>query len=236
MSNDERTLSSRRWRFLAFRHFAVWGIVATLFWIVALIAFLKQPVAKRELPTACIIGAIAATVICVVNGTYKIRRAVYLFHHGIEVEGTITSFGWLRMHGSVRVNCSYQVNGTTYTTAWSGPAELYDLDDKVALIVDPKRPAVCEEKANIYHEHRDPLLDKPDTWKWWYYILAGIGFAAAAIHSWINPNFLKPREGEHGHFADLYNFVGPWGVIALFAALSLSLFWIGISEFEKRRR
>ena len=237
MGDDARTMNSRDWRFLLLRHFGPWGIVATGCWIVALIVYLKQPAAKRELPTECLITAIATTAICALYGAFKIHRAVSLLHNGIEVEGVVSSFGTFKVHGNITVNCSYEIGGKSFSTAWSGPADEYDLGDKVTLLVDPKRPAVCEQKASICREHRDPAVDdKPDSWKWWYYILAGIGFAAAAITCYIYPGFLKPSDGNHGAVAELYRLIGNWGFVGVLGVFSLVLLWIGAAQFRKQLR
>jgi hypothetical protein len=233
--SEVKTLSSRHLRFLVFRHFGYLYVAAAICWVVVSVLYFKQPAAKREMPMDWLIIAIGATAICLIYGAYKIRRAVYLFHHGIEVEGVVSSFG-LRARGLVRVNFSYQVGETTYTMASSEAVMLYDVGDKIALVVDPKRPTVCAKKGDIYPDHREPSLDnKPDSWKWWYYILAGIVFAVAAMYGCINPDFLKPRDGAHGLANDLYDVVGGSGFIGLIAALSLGCFWMGILKFRKRR-
>ena len=236
MSNDASRLSSRDWQFLTLRHFGPWGIVAALCWIVTLIVYLKQPAGHREISVECLGAAITVTAICVMYGVYKLRRVLDLLHNGIEVEGVITSFGTFRTIESVRVNCSYEVNGTTYAKAWSGPPRLYELGDKVALIVDPRRPTVCEEKASIYCEYKDSALEKPDSWKWWYYVLLGMVFGAAAIFSSIHPDFLKPDRDNHCALAELYRLVGNWGIAGLFGVHSLLMLWIGIIAFSNQRR
>lgn len=144
MADETRFLSSRDWQFLLFRQFGPFGIVAIGCWIVALVVYLKQPAAKRQTPVDCLIAAIATTALCAAYGTFKVCRALNLVQKGIEVEGVVSGFGTFRMHGMTTIKCSYEVGGKNYTTAWSGPADRYDLDDTVVLLVDPNRPAVCE--------------------------------------------------------------------------------------------
>ncbi len=231
-----KELTQTHLRFLALRHFGTWYIVAIVFWIADLILYFKQPAPNREIPWGCTIGAIATTIICIIYGTYKIWRAVHLFREGMEVEGEVSGFGLLRSHGMVRVDCTYVVDGKKYTTASSEPSGRYDLGDKVAFIVDPRRPEICDMKSDIYPDYKDPSFDKPDSWKWWYYILAGVGFGAASTFVFIHPDFMKPGNGDHGMFVDLYNLVGGWGIAALFAIISLSCLWVGISQFKKQGR
>ncbi len=83
-----------------------------------------------------------------------------------------------------------------------------------------------------------PAVAEQDGWKWWYYILAGIGFAGGAIYEYVDLTKFEMEGGTrrmHKILALAYETVGKWGVVAIPLILAVGCILVGISSYKSQK-
>jgi hypothetical protein len=78
---------------------------------------------------------------------------------------------------------------------------------------------------------------KPDTWKWWYYLIAAIVVAGIAVYSYYDLTEFEATGGtrQMSHItAAVYDLLGKWGVVGLGGAISLCCLAVGITSFLRK--
>ena len=81
--------------------------------------------------------------------------------------------------------------------------------------------------------------DDDDTWKWWYYVLAGLAMVPIAFYQYFR--LLDYESGEESRMGlksferMLYGIFGKWGVIAFLLAIGAVCITIGLYKWKGKR-
>ncbi len=97
--------------------------------------------------------AIVVTVFVVPLCIARVRHALRLARHGVEVAAVITSVGKISAKGWVRVNYRYTFEGQTFDKAMScirDEANEYRTGKRqLVLLIDPAKPSRCMDRTDV---------------------------------------------------------------------------------------
>jgi len=245
MVDSPRAVPKQFLRYLILVNVVPVGAAAVLAWAVVGVAYLRQRFGV-EVPTHIYLAiAIVVTLGGALHAFLRLRRALRLAQVGIEVDAVISNVGTVTGWAMVRIDCRYTWRSKTYFSAWSGAVGEFSPGDHVALFIDPRNPRRCLRKDLVFckgpadaatAQPGQPARSGQDSsgWKWWYFVLAGIGIGVFSVYLFFDLAAFERAGGARTldrFTAIAYELGGKWGVLATGGVLALFTVAIGIWDF-----
>lgn len=92
---------------------------------------------------------------------------------------------------------------------------------------------------NESHSQETQPRKKGDTWKWWYYVLAGLAAGAGTVYEYFSLTRFEQEGGTRTMnrvIALIYDAVGKWGVVGIGAVVSVLLVAVGLWSLCGKKR
>lgn len=243
MSQQSKPLSKRDRRYIFWSHFGWMIILLALGWLVVLGYVLVGRQDNRDAVLPWLLGlAGGATAFLLPLCAWRMRRAINLARHGVEITGSVITIRG-QVAGRVRIDWQYEFGERAYKKARSYTPDTLSsaqAGDEVPVLVDPRKPHIAILREEALLEAPDngasTTTSSTDIWhsgslQWWSVTLVGLAIAGYSVYEYFRITNIEREGGELWLVRPLnwlYELFGVWGVAGAMALLAAILLFGGI--------